>query len=232
MTMTDLIFLALFALNLALLSPRSMTSSNRSSMFRIIRQWVKRRLSAVCFFTLWHVTCPLYRSVSMVTTFGIVYHGWFAIIMFLSETSTYSMLIPAGQPYFNNGACKGKVLHLASYYSAHMVFDLIACATATYYLPFLEIRAQCAYRWGRIFLGCFLANLWVALEFAHVFVSGAASSLPLALVLIGPPRFYSQSRSQQLDVELQQSSLFNSETAVEPRKVSFHAKNKETKVLP
>lgn len=122
-----------------------------------------------------------------------------------------------------------------SYYNAHMVFDVFACAVATYYLVtssrvlgvirisnFLSrlLRNGLLY-----FLVVFLANLWVVLEFAKVFSSGAASSLPLAVVLIaiqhltlgtppartffsssgqsasrGPPRFASQ-WNQRSDVE-------------------------------
>ncbi|KAJ7476638.1 hypothetical protein FB451DRAFT_246059 [Mycena latifolia] len=56
-----------------------------------------------------------------VQIFGIVYHR---------------------DSFFNNGTCKGKVLRPGEpdwnivYYSAHMVFDAIACATATYYLVY------------------------------------------------------------------------------------------------
>ncbi|KAJ7629461.1 hypothetical protein DFH06DRAFT_720724 [Mycena polygramma] len=114
-----------------------------------------------------------------VQIFGIVYHR---------------------DPYFNNGSCKGRVLRPGEpdwnivYYSAHMVFDLIAFVTATYYLVYASwvqgifhfpkftshiIRDGLLY-----FLVVFLVNLWVVLEFAYVFTSGAASSLPLAVVLI------------------------------------------------
>ncbi|KAJ7675435.1 hypothetical protein B0H17DRAFT_1207624 [Mycena rosella] len=45
------------------------------------------------------------------------------------------------------------------------------------------------------FLVVFLVNLWVVLEFAHVFKSGAASSLPLAVVLIvGRPAYFLKSQ--------------------------------------
>ncbi|KAJ6602382.1 hypothetical protein DFH09DRAFT_1124751 [Mycena vulgaris] len=169
-----------------------------------------------------------------VQIFGIVYH-----------------------PFFKAGSCKGKVLHpdeKFSYYSAHMAFDLIACATATYYLlassRFLGVLhfsklLRRVLRDGLLyFVVVFLVNLWVVLEFAHVFSSGAASSLPLAVVLIavqhltlnthsltspdrsgddysasisqGPPRFYVRDQSRHLDVELQ-SAVFVTDTFVEPR---------------
>ncbi|KAJ7912572.1 hypothetical protein B0H13DRAFT_539844 [Mycena leptocephala] len=114
-----------------------------------------------------------------VQTFGIVYHR---------------------DPFFNNGSCKGRVLRPGEpdwnivYYSAHMAFDLIACATATYYLVSAS-RVQGIFRFSKLgrhilrdgllyFVVVFLANLWVVLEFAYVFHTGAASTLPLAVVLI------------------------------------------------
>ncbi|KAJ6589003.1 hypothetical protein B0H19DRAFT_1102443 [Mycena capillaripes] len=76
-----------------------------------------------------------------------------------------------------------------------MAWDVIACATATYYL-IQASRVQGVLRFSKLgryifrdgllyFLVVFLVNLWVVLEFAKVFSSGAASSLPLAIVLIG-----------------------------------------------
>ncbi|KAJ7274968.1 hypothetical protein C8J57DRAFT_1313245 [Mycena rebaudengoi] len=112
-----------------------------------------------------------------VQTFGIVYHR---------EVYT----------------CKGIVIRphevrripKHSYYSAHMVFDLIACATATFYL-ITSARIHGVFnastfmrrvlRNGLMYtFVVFLANLWVVLEFAKVFKTGAASALPLAVVLI------------------------------------------------
>ncbi|KAJ7172995.1 hypothetical protein C8R43DRAFT_944043 [Mycena crocata] len=80
------------------------------------------------------------------------------------------------------------------YYSAHMVFDLIACATATYFIVYSS-RIQGVIHFSKLFrsilrdgllyfIVVFLVNFWVVLEFANVFKSGAASSLPLAVVLI------------------------------------------------
>ncbi|KAF7360655.1 putative Transmembrane protein [Mycena venus] len=175
-----------------------------------------------------------------VQIFGIVYHPW-----------------------FNNGACKGKVLRPGEpdwnivYYSTHMVFDSIACATATYFLV-ASSRVLGVFHFSKLgrhvlrdgllyFFVVFLANLWVVMEFAYVFTSGAASSLPLAVVLIaiqhlvlstqsrtpggkmsntddstsvsrGLPRF-NHSQSQQLDVELQSSVFVVSNPGIEPRKV-------------
>ncbi|KAJ7186829.1 hypothetical protein C8R46DRAFT_280470 [Mycena filopes] len=165
-----------------------------------------------------------------VQTFGILYHR---------------------DPFFDpvTGLCKGKVLHPTEpdwnivYYSAHMAFDSIACATATYYIV-ASSYFQGAFRLSKLlrhilrdglmyFLVVFLVNLWVVLEFAKVLVTGAASMLPLAVVLIavqhlilstqritaghqvsahasdtvsqGPPRFYPRTTrdSSQLDVELE-----------------------------
>ncbi|KAF7325360.1 putative Transmembrane protein [Mycena venus] len=177
-----------------------------------------------------------------VQIFGIVYHR---------------------DPWFNNGACKGKVLRPGEpdwnivYYSTHMVFDSIACATATYFLV-ASSRVLGVFHFSKLgrhvlrdgllyFFVVFLANLWVVMEFAYVFTSGAASSLPLAVVLIaiqhlvlstqsrtpggkmsntddstsvsrGLPRF-NHSQSQQLDVELQSSVFVVSNPGIEPRKV-------------
>ncbi|KAF7328935.1 putative Transmembrane protein [Mycena venus] len=181
-----------------------------------------------------------------VQIFGIVYHR---------------------DPFFNNGACKGKVLRPGEpdwnivYYSAHMAFDLIACATATYCLVHSS-RVLGVFRFSKLarsilrdgllyFVVVFLVNLWVVLEFAHVFVSGAASSLPLAVVLIaiqhlvlstqrqtasrnmasedysasvsqGPPRFFNRNQSQ-LDVELQSGVFVVSDTVIESQKLSFRS---------
>ncbi|KAJ6488445.1 hypothetical protein DFH09DRAFT_379720 [Mycena vulgaris] len=177
-----------------------------------------------------------------VQIFGIVYHR-----------------DPSFKPV--NGSCKGMVLHTGEpdwnivYYSAHMTFDLIACATATYYLV-ASSRALGVLHFSKLlrrilrdglcyFLVVFLVNLWVVLEFAKVFSSGAASSVPIAVVLIavqhltlstqtlssrdrlftedysgsisqGPPRFHPMDRPRQLDVELQ-SVAFVTDTFGEPR---------------
>ncbi|KAJ7639010.1 hypothetical protein FB45DRAFT_904481 [Roridomyces roridus] len=103
-------------------------------------------------------------------------------------------------PFLSNGSCKGKVLHPGEpdwnivYYSAHMTFDLLACATATCFLvSAYRVSGQFSaskfvsrvLRTGLLyFVVVFLVNLWVVLEFAYVFSSGAASTLPLAVVLI------------------------------------------------
>ncbi|KAJ7286238.1 hypothetical protein C8J57DRAFT_1287110 [Mycena rebaudengoi] len=114
-----------------------------------------------------------------VQTFGIVYHREMVNV---------------------KGGCKGVVLRPHEpdwnivYYSAHMVFDLVACATATFYL-IASSRVQGVFnassfvrrvlRNGLLYtLAVFLANLWVVLEFSKVLRTGAASALPLAVVLI------------------------------------------------
>ncbi|KAJ7119565.1 hypothetical protein C8R44DRAFT_177246 [Mycena epipterygia] len=83
-----------------------------------------------------------------VQIFGIVYHR---------------------DPFFNNGMCKGEVLHAGEpdwnivYYSAHMAWDLIACATATYYLvassrvqgtPFIQAATPRSQRRIIVLCGC------------------------------------------------------------------------------
>ncbi|KAJ6625064.1 hypothetical protein B0H10DRAFT_2003518 [Mycena sp. CBHHK59/15] len=102
--------------------------------------------------------------------------------------------------FIQGGGCKGKVLHLGEpdwnvvYYSAHMVYDLLACATATFYLVYSS-RIQGVFNTSRFVrrvlrngllytIVVFLVNLWVVLEFEKVFVTGAASTMPLAVVLI------------------------------------------------
>ncbi|KAJ7784870.1 hypothetical protein DFH07DRAFT_975198 [Mycena maculata] len=124
-----------------------------------------------------------------VQVFGIVYHR--------DPTITH---VRANRNDVKN--CKGQVqiIHPNEpdwnivYYSAHMTFDLFACGTATFYLVFSSLIGGAfntskfvgrVLRNGLLYtLVVFLVNLWVVLEFAHVFDSGAASTLPLAVVLI------------------------------------------------
>ncbi|KAJ7641458.1 hypothetical protein FB45DRAFT_1125279 [Roridomyces roridus] len=117
-----------------------------------------------------------------VQTFGIVYHR---------------------DPSFNNGTCKGKVLRAGEpdwnivYYSAHMAFDLVAVVTATTYLVLISLSSYTGgmLRFSKLvkmilrdgllyFVVVFAVNLWVVMEFAHVFTTGATSTLPLAVELI------------------------------------------------
>ncbi|KAF7301873.1 putative Transmembrane protein [Mycena indigotica] len=100
----------------------------------------------------------------------------------------------------SRGGCKGKVLHRGDpdwnivYYSAHMAFDLVACATATFYLVFMSRMhgrfnmskfLRRVLRNGLLYtFAVFAANFWVVLEFAGVLNTGAASTLPLAVVMI------------------------------------------------
>ncbi|KAJ6588501.1 hypothetical protein B0H19DRAFT_1099716 [Mycena capillaripes] len=80
------------------------------------------------------------------------------------------------------------------YYSAHMGYDCVACATGTLYLIFSS-RIQGTFNMSRFvrrvlrngllyFLLVFAANLWVVLEFEEVLKTGVGATLPLALVLI------------------------------------------------
>ncbi|KAJ6511406.1 hypothetical protein C8R47DRAFT_1094953 [Mycena vitilis] len=114
-----------------------------------------------------------------VQIFGIVYHR-------LPETK--------------GGECKGKVFAAGEpdwnivYYSAHMAYDVIACATGAFYLVY-SARMQGTFTMSRFIrrvlrngllytLVVFLANLWVVLEFEEVFKTGVGATLPLAIVLI------------------------------------------------
>ncbi|KAJ7218254.1 hypothetical protein B0H12DRAFT_1153266 [Mycena haematopus] len=103
-------------------------------------------------------------------------------------------------PFLSAGSCKGKVLHPGEpdwnivYYSAHMTFDLLACVTATTYVVLIS-RVHGAFNISKFMLRIlrngllytatvFVVNFWVVLEFAGVFSTGAASTLPLAIVMI------------------------------------------------
>ncbi|KAF7366022.1 putative Transmembrane protein [Mycena venus] len=103
-------------------------------------------------------------------------------------------------PLMQNGGCKGRVLHANEpdwnivYYSAHMTYDLIATSTATYFLVYssrnlgvfnLSNFVRRVLTQGLLyFIVVFLVNLWVVMEFLGVLQTGAASTLPLAIVLI------------------------------------------------
>ncbi|KAJ6539567.1 hypothetical protein B0H19DRAFT_364960 [Mycena capillaripes] len=123
-------------------------------------------------------------------------------------------------PYLSLGSCKGKVLRPGEpdwnivYYSAQMFFDLVACVTATTYLIWVS-RVQGTFntsrfllrvlRNGLLYCTCvLLVNLWVVLEFAGVFSSGAASTLPLAVVMIAAQHLILSTQRLNLD---QPSSL-------------------------
>ncbi|KAJ7068498.1 hypothetical protein C8F01DRAFT_1118341 [Mycena amicta] len=104
-------------------------------------------------------------------------------------------------PYLSpQGGCKGEVLHAGEpdwnivYYSAHMAYDLVACVLSTSYLVFLS-RFQGQFNMSKFLrrvlrngllytVAVFVANFWVVLEFAGMLNTGAASSLPLAIVMI------------------------------------------------
>ncbi|KAK7054245.1 putative transmembrane protein [Favolaschia claudopus] len=152
--------------------------------YRLYRkQWVNGNLSAVCFFYAFQV-------------FGIVYHR----NPFLNNGSY--VVLRAAYEYIDRKQhrCKGRVPvgdtdWNVVYYSAHMAFDLFACITATTYI-ILVSRVQGTFNTSRFLMRVlrngilytavvFLANLWVVLEFTGVFVSGAASTLPLAVMMIG-----------------------------------------------
>ncbi|KAJ7498700.1 hypothetical protein FB451DRAFT_6771 [Mycena latifolia] len=191
-----------------------------------------------------------------VQVFGITYHR----DPFLSHGSCKGKVLRANEPDWN-----------IVYYSATMAFDLVACVTATMYLV-LSSQIQGFFntskfvrrvlRNGLLYtLVVFIANLyatqytssvnaqlsirWVVLEFAKVMSTGAASTLPLAVVMIaaqhlilstqpphsdspsstdesprplgqsGPARFFNGNNTQQ-DVELQSSVFVVTETHVDP----------------
>ncbi|KAJ6510517.1 hypothetical protein C8R45DRAFT_1207424 [Mycena sanguinolenta] len=240
-----------------------MTTLDRSAVFRIIsltlaggdmiqtipgtwalyrKQWVQRRLSALCFFYAmarymsilslgWNgydffsrsytlASCKhLYmfpnvtallagmavqvlvymRTVAISDNSKYVRIGLGAVMLLGFPVQTFGVVYHR-QPRFKNASCKGKVLHPGEpdwnivFYSSQMFFDFMACAIATYYLVCVS-RVPGGFRFSKLgrsiltdgllyFLVVFLTNLWVVLEFASVFSSGAASALPLAVVLI------------------------------------------------
>ncbi|KAJ7752734.1 hypothetical protein DFH07DRAFT_516615 [Mycena maculata] len=128
-----------------------------------------------------------------------VYYGLGTVMLLLFPVQMFGIMYHR-DPFMSHGGCKGEVLHANEpdwnivYYSAHMTFDLLACGTGTFYLVFSSWSGgvfntskfvRRVLRNGLLyFLVVFLVNLWVVLEFAHVFSSGAASTLPLAVVLI------------------------------------------------
>ncbi|KAJ7094559.1 hypothetical protein B0H15DRAFT_127669 [Mycena belliarum] len=133
------------------------------------------------------------------------------------------------RPFLSHGGCKGRVLPLGEtdwnivYYSSHMAFDLVACATATLYLILsAQIRGvfnaskfvRRVLRNGLLYtLVVFIANLWVVIEFAGVFSTGAASTLPLAVVMIAAQHLI---LSTQLPTRDRPSSLDDYPTAADP----------------
>ncbi|KAJ6618668.1 hypothetical protein B0H10DRAFT_1222569 [Mycena sp. CBHHK59/15] len=114
-----------------------------------------------------------------IQAFGIIYHR---------------------SPQTSGGECKGKVFQENEpdwnivYYSAHMGYDLIACATGSFYMVYscwiqgvfnASKFVRRVLRNGLLYtLVVFLANLWVVLEFEAVLTTGVGSTLPLAVVLI------------------------------------------------
>ncbi|KAJ7764828.1 hypothetical protein B0H16DRAFT_429823 [Mycena metata] len=114
-----------------------------------------------------------------VQIFGIVYHR---------------------APYFTKGSCRGAVFQAGEpnwviiFYGANMTFDFIACATATFYIVVLSRFHQSGHlstffrhilRDGLLyFVAVFLVNLWLVLEFTHVFTTGVDPVISLAVGLI------------------------------------------------
>ncbi|KAJ7093969.1 hypothetical protein B0H15DRAFT_947297 [Mycena belliarum] len=129
-----------------------------------------------------------------VQAFGIIYHremGYeLRLVIHLCDSNT---IIPHSGSV-RKVLVKGEPDWNIVYYSAHMTFDLIACATATFYLVYSS-RIQGTFtaskfvkrvlRNGLIYtIIVFLANLWVVLEFKAVLKTGVGATLPLAVMLI------------------------------------------------
>ncbi|KAJ7692534.1 hypothetical protein B0H17DRAFT_1061203 [Mycena rosella] len=205
------------------------------------KQWVKRKLSPVCFFYAMarymtiislvtngvgfygkHFTLETCQSFYMVPNVTAMLAGMAVQILVFIRTYAISgrskfVLYGLGSflllgfpvqvfgityhrdPVIPNGACKGRVLHANEpdwnivYYSAHMTYDLIAVVTVTYFLVYsrtfgvtnLSNFVRRVLAQGLLyFIIVFLVNLWVVLEFLGVLQTGAASTLPLAIVLI------------------------------------------------
>ncbi|KAJ6556021.1 hypothetical protein B0H19DRAFT_1262141 [Mycena capillaripes] len=131
-----------------------------------------------------------------VQIFGITYHrdpfiqiGGFAKDEFFMRTSRTGILCNDASPSYMSADEGGH-----SYYGAHMTYDLIAASTATFFLVYssrtlgvfnLPTLVRRVLTQGLLyFIVVFLVNLWVVMEFLGVLQTGAASTLPLALVLI------------------------------------------------
>ncbi|KAF7342029.1 putative Transmembrane protein [Mycena venus] len=129
----------------------------------------------------------------------IVYYGLGAILLLGFPIQAFGIAYHR-LPETKGGECKGKVFAAGEpdwnivYYSAHMGYDVIACAVGTFYLVFSS-RIQGAFnmsrfirrvlRNGLLYFGVvFFANLWVVLEFVDVLETGVGATLPLAIVLI------------------------------------------------
>ncbi|KAJ6615116.1 hypothetical protein B0H10DRAFT_85552 [Mycena sp. CBHHK59/15] len=129
-------------------------------------------------------------------------YAWFGLgaVLLLGFPVQMFGIIYHRDVFIHDGGCKGKVQRPGEahwnivYYSAHMCYDLIACATATFFLVYSS-RIQGVFNASKFvrrvlrngllyFIVVFVVNLWVVLEFAGVFITGASSTLPLAVLLI------------------------------------------------
>ncbi|KAF7366512.1 hypothetical protein MSAN_00908400 [Mycena sanguinolenta] len=132
-----------------------------------------------------------------VQVFGIVYHrlpettGGECVAIFCLPLASFDFqpMLGVKEKYSRRASPIG-----ISYYSAHMGYDVIACATGTFYL-ILTSRFQGTFNMTKFirrvlrhgllyFIVVFVANLWVVLEFEEVLKTGVGSTLPLAVVLI------------------------------------------------
>jgi len=129
----------------------------------------------------------------------VVYYGLGAILLLGFPIQAFGIVYHR-LPETTGGECKGKVFAAGEpdwnivYYSAHMGYDVIACAIGTFYLVFSS-RIQGKFNMSKFikrvlrngllyFVVVFLANLWVVLEFEEVLKTGVGATLPLAIVLI------------------------------------------------
>ncbi|KAJ7583671.1 hypothetical protein C8J56DRAFT_954664, partial [Mycena floridula] len=140
-----------------------------------IRTWAISKRSNIVFYFLGAV---LLLDLP-VQVFGIVYHR---------------------EPSITNGNCKGKVLAKGEpdwnivYYIAHMVFDIMACTTATVCLLWTSKEhgifntsrfVRRIWRHGLLFtFVVVLCNLLVVMEFTGATKTGIGAALPLAIVMI------------------------------------------------
>ncbi|KAJ7481660.1 hypothetical protein FB451DRAFT_134163 [Mycena latifolia] len=130
---------------------------------------------------------------------NITYYGLGSIMLLGFPIQAFGIIYHR-EPSVGKGNCKGKVFAAGEpdwnivYYSAHMGFDLIACAVGTFYLVYSS-RIQGVFntskfvrrvlRNGLLYtIVVFFANLWVVLEFQEVLKTGVGATLPLAVVLI------------------------------------------------
>ncbi|CAK5265478.1 unnamed protein product, partial [Mycena citricolor] len=129
----------------------------------------------------------------------IVFYGLGSVLLLGFPIQLFGIVYHR-QPEITGGECKAKVFSKNEpdwnivYYSAHMAYDLLACAVGTFYLVAssrlggsfnMSAFLRRVLRNGLLYtLAVFLANLWVVLEWGKVLKTGVGATLPLAVVLI------------------------------------------------